>query len=260
MLEIKNYPAAQGWLWMKEAKTLLRHNIWFWESFTVGYLGLLILWNVILYYGPAVVQYTTMIPSQLVQSLLGIGIAHIVIESRQGNKPTLRTLTSPFKKRNVILRSLNILLFCYLMPVLAIALIFAMNFALNFPASDYLTVFELIKSKQFYLIPTGTLQILIVDITVLSVLILLFLAFISFATNLIGLYDCTTSEALKLSLKANFKNIGAFGVLFGFVILSIPLMILTFGLGVLLWIPFFLILNGLIMADVFQRTGRLSEI
>lgn len=252
MIEIKHYPYKQGWLWYKEARDLLLKDFWFWMKLIIGYFLVSYLLNLLQSSLPSPYMYITMLPTQLAYYLFGIGMTKLVIHRRHGNPLSLGVLFDPLKKGTYALRCLNILVLSYLIPIVGVLLIFIVNFTLEVSLSDYTHLFDLIQSQHFSLIPPEMIQILIADVTLLSVLMFLFLAMIAFAPNLIGVYDCSTFEAMKLSFRANFKNIGAFLVTFGILLMAFFSIILTLGLAVFFWIPWFIIMGSLIIDDIFK--------
>lgn len=252
MIEIKHYPYKQGLLWYKEARDLLLKDFWFWIKLTIGYLLVVFIWNYLFSSLTNRLNFVTMLPLELVQSYFGIGLVKLVIDRRHGNPLSLELLFEPLKKGAGAMKCLSILISYTLIPFVVLFFILMLTSALGISFLNYPNLFNLIKSQSLSLASFETIMNLFADSTLLAILKVLCIGLIGFSISLIGIYDCSITEAVKLSAKATFKNIGAFGVQFGIGLLGVLSIILTLGLGMFFWGPLFFILGGLFFEDVFK--------
>jgi hypothetical protein len=243
-MQVNHWPAGQGSKWLKEAFTLFKQKPFFWIVTVFGItLGPFLLGRLIPFFGAIFADF--------LQTLLGIGFLRVCKHMKQNHEFRASLLWADLQKSDLCMSILWLKGLTYLSMVGVIVVIGVVDLALGVTQKDIMSLVQIINSQTLYLIPDSFYLIIFINIGLLVTLGMLIGTALIFAAPLIAFKKTTIAEALKLSLIANFKNIGPFTALFGMIIGLSILCLFTLGFGFIALIPTMMIAMFVAFEDLF---------
>lgn len=249
---INSLSSSRGVVWIKEAYQIYKQNALLWTLVTFG-----------IFFVPVVLGKILPLSGSLlgdyVQTLLGLGIYRLCKTSKQKEPFDIKLLFNDFSDSNVCLSILWLKGVTYLGLLFIVGVVVILDIFLGVTSKDVMSLVQIINSKTLYLIPDSFFIILGINLSLIVTWLMFGGAALAFASPLIAFQKKGVLTALKLSLAANFKNIGPFSMLFLAAIPLLILCVLTAGIGFLVVAPIFSIALVLAYEDIFSEVAPLPS-
>ncbi len=242
---INSLPSARGSAWFKEAYQIYKQNALLWTLVTFAIIFVPVAFGKIL-------PFVGSIFGDYVQTLLGLGVYRLCNNLKHKGPFDIKLLFTDFSNSNLCLSILWLKCITYVGILLVFGSIVVLDLFLGVTSKDVISLVQIINSKTLYLIPDSFYVIFAINIGILAVGLMFAGAALAFASPLIAFKQKGVLNSLKLSIAANFKNIGPFLVMFLMAILMLFLCLLTLGLAFLVIVPIFSISLFLAYEEIFS--------
>jgi hypothetical protein len=243
-MTVKKIEARRGLEWLKEGYRLYKQHPWQWTliSFCLILVPQL--------FGQFVPGMGWLV-GEFLQTILMIGVYRLALQTADQGSFEVGLFFQDLNNTTLWMKIVKLKAATLLLLVLLTLGFLGLNALLGITTRDFVSLGQIIQSQSFYLIPDSMVRILIFDVVLLSTCFLLIGGSLIFAPALLAYSDISILSALRLSLRSNVVNVGAFTL---YALGTIPLFLLTLltvGLGTLVVLPVIILSFVFAFRDIF---------